>query len=98
MEPTQPMHPLTICLEPTGQTLQAGPEQTLWQALQQVGVPWPVSCRNGTCRACMGQLLAGQVRYTVAWPGLLPEEKAAGCVLPCVAYAETDVVLRGPGA
>ena len=74
------------------------PGQTLWQALQQAGVPWPVSCRNGTCRACIGRLSAGRVRYTVEWPGLLPEEKATGSVLPCVACAETDVVLHGPGA
>ncbi|WP_439115476.1 2Fe-2S iron-sulfur cluster-binding protein [Hydrogenophaga sp.] len=98
MEPIEPTQPLTIRLEPTGQTLPTAPDQTLWQALQQAGVVWPVSCRNGTCRACMGRLVAGRVRYTVAWPGLLPEEKAAGCVLPCVACAQTDVVLLGPGA
>lgn len=97
MEPTQPAQPLTIRLD-TGQTLHAAPGQTLWQALQQAGVPWPVSCRNGTCRACIGRLASGRVRYTVEWPGLLPEEKATGSVLACVACAETDVVLHGPGA
>jgi ferredoxin len=97
MEPTPPAQPLAIRLD-TGQTLHAAPGQTLWQALQQAGVPWPVSCRNGTCRACIGRLAAGRVRYTVEWPGLLPEEKATGSVLPCVACAETDVVLCGPGA
>ena len=97
MEPTPPEQPLTIRLD-TGQTLHSAPGQTLWQALQQAGVPWPVSCRNGTCRACIGRLAAGRVRYTVEWPGLLPEEKATGSVLPCVAWAETDVVLYGPGA
>ena len=35
------------------------------------------------------------VRYDIAWPGLSPEEKAEGCVLPCVAYPESDVVLQG---
>lgn len=98
METTQPAQPLTIRLEPTGQILQVAPNQTLWQALQQAGLSWPVSCRNGTCRACMGRLGAGRVRYTLEWPGLLPEEKVQGCVLPCVACAETDVVLLGPGA
>jgi ferredoxin len=70
-----------------------GPGETLWQAMQAAAVPWPVSCRNGSCRACMGVLRSGAVRYTVEWPGLLPEEKAQGCVLPCVACASTDVVL-----
>lgn len=98
METLQPAPWLTIWLGAAGQALPAAPDQTLWQALQQAGVPWPVSCRNGTCRACMGRLAEGRVRYTVEWPGLLPEEKAAGCVLPCVACPETDVVLLGPGA
>jgi ferredoxin len=98
MEPTPPVQPLSICLPATGMPLPVAPHQTLWHALQQAGVRWPASCRNGTCRTCIGQLLAGRVRYTVAWPGLLPEEKGAGLVLPCVACAETDVVLRGPGA
>lgn len=75
----------------------AQPGQTLWSALNQAGVTWPVSCRNGSCRTCLGRLVSGRVRYTVPWPGLLPEEKATGYVLPCVACAETNVVLAGPG-
>lgn len=84
---------LTLHLHPGGQVLPARTDQTLWAALQAAGVPRPVSCRNGSCRTCIGRLLAGQVRYTVAWPGLLPEEKAAGYVLPCVACPEAAVVL-----
>jgi ferredoxin len=34
--------------------------------------------------------------YAIEWPGLTPEEKAEGCVLPCVAYPASDVVLQGP--
>lgn len=86
-----------IELHPSGQQVPAHPGQTLWSALHAAGVAWPVSCRNGSCRTCMGRLLAGRVRYLVEWPGLLPEEKAMGHVLPCVACAETPVVLAGPG-
>lgn len=92
-----PTHTLTLHGPAATLVLQTAPDQTLLQVLLQAGVPWPVSCRNGTCRTCMGQLAEGGVRYTVEWPGLLPEEKAAGCVLPCVACAQTDVVLLGPG-
>lgn len=87
----------TIDLVPSGQTLPCEPAQTLWQALQRAGVPWPVSCRNGSCRTCIGQLVQGRVRYEIDWPGLLPEEKTEGWVLPCAAYPESDLVLRGPG-
>lgn len=88
---------LTVRLHPGGQTVTASPNQTIWAALDAGGVAWPVSCRNGSCRTCMGRLLAGQVRYTVAWPGLLPEEKASGHVLPCVACPVTSVVLTTAG-
>ena len=59
---------------------------------------WPSSCRNGTCRTCIGQLAQGQVRYEIDWPGLSAEEKAQGYVLPCVAYPRSDVVLGAAGA
>ena len=32
----------------------------------------------------------------IDWPGLTPEEIAEGCVLPCVAYPASDVVLEAP--
>jgi ferredoxin len=72
-------------------TVPAG--ATLLQAVLGAGVAWPASCRNGTCRACIGLLVSGTVRYTVEWPGLLPEEKTQGCVLPCVTCPTSDVVL-----
>lgn len=84
---------LSIRLHPSGRTVGVRPDQTIWAALDAAGVMWPVSCRNGSCRTCIGQLLAGEVRYTVPWPGLLPEEKAGGHVLPCVACPVTSVVL-----
>lgn len=79
-----------------GLTLHAPEQRTLLQTLQAAGVPWPASCRNGTCRTCIGRLTAGRVRYGVDWPGLLPEEKTAGAVLPCVAYPVCDVRLENP--
>ena len=69
----------------------------LLTAAEQAGVPGlklESSCRNGTCRTCIGQLQSGQVRYAVEWPGLSGEEQAEGFVLPCVAYPFSDVVLR----
>lgn len=80
-------------LRATGETLTAPADTSLLQTLLLAGLAWPASCRNGSCRACIGQLAAGTVRYSVDWPGLLPEEKASGCVLPCVAYPTSDVTL-----
>ena len=83
-------------LSGTGETVAVPAGATLLQAMLGAGVAWPASCRNGSCRACIGQLVSGTVVYTVEWPGLLPEEKAQGGVLPCVACPTSDVVLAPP--
>ena len=75
-------------------TFPAPAEQTLLDSAQQALVAWPNSCRNGTCRTCIGQLSQGSVRYAIEWPGLSYEEKAQGYVLPCVAYPTGDIVLH----
>ncbi len=64
---------------------------------QAAGVELHASCRNGTCRACLCQLLSGQVRYRIEWPGLSAEEKAEGFILPCVAHPACDLVLVAQG-
>jgi ferredoxin len=85
-------------IAPDGGSFDAWREQPLLDSLEQGGLQWPSSCRSGTCRTCIGQLVSGQVRYEMAWPGLTAEEKAGGCVLPCVAYPMGDVVLKDPFA
>ncbi len=70
--------------------------RTVLQAAEAAGLMLPNACRNGTCRACMQRLLAGQVRYRIEWPGLLAEEKAEGWILPCAAYPASDLVLAAP--
>lgn len=73
------------------------PDQTVLLAAADAGHVLPSSCRNGSCRACICQLHSGKIIYRIEWPGLLPEEKAAGLFLPCLAYALTDLVFT-PGA
>jgi ferredoxin len=80
-------------VEPDGQQFDAWANQPLLTSLEQGGIDWPSSCRNGTCRTCIGQLAGGQVRYEIEWPGLSAEEKAAGHVLPCVARPCAELVL-----
>ena len=92
--PTAPF--FTAVIEPDGQQCDAWPEQPLLLSMEQGSIDWPSSCRNGTCRTCIGVLEHGQVRYAIEWPGLTPEERANGCVLPCVAYPASDVVLQAP--
>lgn len=83
----------TLTLEPSGRRIVAPGGQSLLQAGLHAGIRLPSSCRNGTCRACMCQLLRGVVRYSVEWPGLSAEELRDGCLLPCVAMPLSDVVM-----
>ena len=84
----------TGCTEPDSQQFDAWREQSLLHSLEQGGIDWPSSCRNGTCRTCIAQVLEGQVRYEIEWPGLSAEEKSAGYALPCVAYPCSDLTLQ----
>ena len=69
-------------------------QQPLLMALESGGIDWPSSCRSGTCRTCIGELVSGEVHYKQDGHGLSAEDKALGFVLPCVACADSAVVLR----
>lgn len=88
--------PTTLRLEPLGRDIPVAPGQTLLQAALAAGLAPRSACRNGTCRECRATLTSGRVRYAIEWPGLSPDEKAQGQVLPCVALPEGDVVLWQP--
>ncbi|MBE0454723.1 MAG: 2Fe-2S iron-sulfur cluster binding domain-containing protein [Roseovarius sp.] len=81
-------------VQPDDQQFDAWSNQPLLLSIEQGGIDWPSSCRNGTCRTCFSKLESGQVRYEIDWPGLSSEEKEDGYVLPCVAYPCSDVVLQ----
>ena len=91
----QDEHPtlFTAHVQPGDQQCDAWSNQALLLSLEIGSLDWPSSCRNGTCRTCIGRLLSGQVRYEIDWPGLSAEEKAEGYLLPCVAHPCSDVVL-----
>ena len=81
-------------LEDSGELFAAPEDQGLFESMRQAGLDWPVSCRNGTCRSCIGRLVTGRVTYDILWPGLSLEEKRDGYCLPCIAKPLTDFVLQ----
>jgi ferredoxin len=87
-----------VVIEPQGWRFEARSGVSLVESARHGGYVLPTSCRNGTCRACMCQLLSGRVRHLIEWPGLSAEEKRDGCVLPCVATPETALRIEAPGA
>ena len=93
-DPTAPV----VRIEPLGRTFDSPAPLSLLEAAALAQVRLPRSCRNGTCRTCLCRLISGSVSYRIEWPGLTKEEKMEGFVLPCVAIAETDLVLSVPDA
>ncbi len=83
----------TIIFEPSGRRFEAPAGVALLRAARDAGFVLPSSCRNGTCRTCICRLVSGRVRYGVDWPGLSVDEKAEGFILPCVAIAESALVI-----
>ena len=84
-------------LDPQGLSFAAPESLPLLQAAEAAGLEglqMASSCRNGTCRTCICQLVSGAVMYRIEWPGLSREEKQDGYILPCVAYPLSDVVIR----
>ncbi len=79
-----------------GHRITAREDETLLAAALRAGLDVPSSCRAGTCRACMALLERGEIHYIVDWPGLIPEERAQGWTLPCVAQARSDAALAFP--
>ena len=84
-------------IEPGQGRFDAPALQPLLLSAASAGFELPNSCRNGTCRSCICRLVDGRVAYRIEWPGLLPEEKQQGFILPCVAYPQSDVVLQFEG-
>ncbi|NMM36900.1 MAG: 2Fe-2S iron-sulfur cluster binding domain-containing protein [Glaciimonas sp.] len=88
----------SVVITPQGWEFDTPDTHPLLVSAQLAGVRLPSSCRNGTCRTCICRLLRGRVSYRIEWPGLSAEEKADGFILPCVAYAESNLVIDIPNA
>jgi ferredoxin len=91
--PDPPLH-FVVRFEGETRTFTAAADETVVAAAARAGIEVPTSCRNGTCRTCMCRLRSGEIAYRIQWPGLLAEEKAEGWILPCIAYARSDLVLE----
>lgn len=85
----------TVTVEPSGRTFEVDDSQPiLSQAIEQ-GIGLPYSCRDGSCGSCKCKLLSGQVSMGMHTDtALSAAEEAAGYVLTCCGFAESDLVLE----
>lgn len=76
----------------SGREATASSSRTLLELADEEGVAIAASCRAGVCQACRTRLLEGEAdcRSSV----LDPDDRAAGFVLPCVTWAQSDCVLE----
>lgn len=90
--------PYLITILPMGSSFESPADMPILLSAQDAGLRLPSSCRNGTCRTCMCRVVSGSVRYDIEWPGLSTEEKNEGYILPCVAFATSDMQIDEPRA
>lgn len=86
----------TVRVLPDGRTFAVEPGESIVDAIRRAGYRTPYRCRNGGCRTCIADLVAGEVTYPtpVADSALTPAERAEGACLPCRAVPVGGVVLQ----
>lgn len=84
-----------VTIEPLGQTIKVGKNQTILDAALRSGVNLPHACSHGLCATCKVNVLNGEVD-----PGdhsslaLVDAERAEGKCLACCAVPLSDLVIE----
>ncbi|MDR5172160.1 CDP-6-deoxy-delta-3,4-glucoseen reductase [Methylobacillus flagellatus] len=84
-----------VIIKPSDRRFNVEDGDTVLDAAIDAGVNLPYGCRNGTCGACKGQVLAGDVNYGEYFDSALSEdEKKTGKALFCCAQPLSDLVIE----
>lgn len=84
-----------VVIKPSGHVFKVRPKETILQAALREGLSLPYGCRNGSCGACKGKILAGKVDFGQPDEETLTEqEKLAGIALFCCALPLSDLVIE----
>lgn len=76
---------------PSGHEFAVESGETVLEAALRHGHMLPYGCRNGTCRACLGELRSGELSYPAGPPtALTREDAAAGRAILCQAQPQSD--------
>ena len=74
----------------SGKSAPIGPETTVLEAAESVGVDIDNSCRAGTCGSCKVRLLKGRASMDVE-DALDDNDRRDGVILACQAKSEVDL-------
>lgn len=76
----------TVTLQPGGLEIEVQEGETILDAGLRRGLNLPHSCRSGSCMACQGRIIRGDVLYRNGQPlGLSASDQQAGMTLLCQA-------------
>jgi phenol hydroxylase P5 protein len=84
-----------LTIEPLGQTIEIGEDQTLLDACLRAGVWLPHACCHGLCATCKVQVQDGEIEHGNASPfALMDFERDEGKCLACCATVQSDVTIE----
>lgn len=87
--------PFKTRLTSTGQEFTVPANDTVLKAALAAGVPWPNSCRVGSCGTCRCRLVAGKIKPLNDFSYVLNEsEMSDGYILACQTALRSDVEIE----
>ena len=85
----------TINLRPSGLQFAADADSTVLDSAEKAGIALPYGCRGGSCGACKGRVIEGDVERGIEDQFAMTDaERAAGFVLLCVAQPRSGAVIE----
>lgn len=83
-----------VTVEPSGRTFDVHADETVLAAAIRQNVAMPYGCKDGACGSCKCRRVSGQVHMRAhSGHALSAGEEAAGLILACSTFADSDVVL-----
>lgn len=83
-----------VTVEPSGRAFEVHADETVLAAAIRQNIAMPYGCKDGACGSCKCRMVSGQVHMRPhSGHALSRDEEAAGIVLACSTFADSDVVL-----
>ncbi|MFW5432354.1 MAG: CDP-6-deoxy-delta-3,4-glucoseen reductase [Methylophilaceae bacterium] len=84
-----------VTIQPSGQTFEVRPSQTVLEAAIEAGINIPYGCRNGACGSCKGKVISGKVMHDdYQGSAMTDAELEEGHALFCSARPLEDLVIE----